>query len=201
MRENRAIVRGTIIENPEYFSATKADEYYMIKVKVIRKSGVEDIIPVVMPRKTIDPNADYVGLRISVDGTLQTIRKEKHLIMYVFAKTGDIYYKYEDEEEEDLNEILFSGSMKNKVIRKTGKKNIPIADVHFLSSKYYFPCIAWNDDVQIVKNAYRDTDMRVTGRFQSREYTKVIDGDEEENKPCVVSKTASEISISKIEVI
>lgn len=193
MRENKAIVRGTIIENPEYFSVTKTDEYYIMKTNVMRKSGVVDVIPVVMPRNSIDPNADYIGMRISIDGKLQTIRKDKHLIMYVYSKTGDIYYKY-DEEEEDLNEIIFSGSMKNKVIRKTGKQNIPIADVHFLSSKFYFPCIAWNDDAKSVEDAKRNTDMKITGRFQSREYTKVIDGEEEK-------KLASEISISKLEIL
>lgn len=194
MRENRAIVRGDIIRNPEYFSSTKNDEYYMIKVGITRKSGVVDEIPLVMPRKSIDPNADYVGMRVSVDGQLQTVRKDKHLIMYVFSKKGDIYYKYEDEQEEDLNEITFTGAMKAKVIRKTSKKDIPIADVHFLSGEFYFPCIAWNTDAKAVKDSKRDTDMRIKGRFQSREYTKVMENEAEK-------KIASEISISKLEIL
>lgn len=193
-RENKAIIRGDILQNPEYFSMTKNDEYYMIKVGVTRLSGTVDEISVVMPRKSIDPDADYVGMRISVDGQLQTVRKDKHLIMYVFATSADIYYRYEDEEEEDLNEITFIGAMKNNILRKTSKLNIPISDVNFLSGKFYFPCIAWNDDAKLVKDSERDTEMKIEGRFQSREYTKVI-GNEAERK------VASEISISKLEVL
>lgn len=192
-RENRAIVRGTIIENPEFFSVTKSDEYYMMKVNVLRKSGTADTIPVVVPRKSIDPNADYINMRISLDGQLQTIRKNRHLIMYVFAKSADIYYNY-DEEEEDLNDILFTGAMKGTVIRKTGKTNLPIADVHFLSNKYFFPCIAWNSDAKRIEKSKWNTEMRVKGRFQSRDYTKVVDGENEE-------KTASEISIQNLEIL
>ena len=192
-KENRAIVRGTIIENPKFFSVTKSDEYYMVKVNVLRKSGTADIIPVVIPRKNIDPNADYINMRINLDGQLQTVRRDGHLIMYVFAISADIYYNY-DENEEDLNDILFTGVMKGTVIRKTGQKQIPIADVHFLSTKFFFPCIAWNKDAKKIKKSKRNTEMKVIGRFQSRDYKKVIEGE-------VKDKTASEISIQKLEIL
>lgn len=188
---NEAIIRGTIISYAELFSVTKGDEYYKIDVEVKRLSGETDIIPVVMPRQTIDPSADYRDMRISLIGQVQTKRDDNgHLIMYVFTKKADIYFGYDDSEE-DINEIKFTGNLKNKIIRKTNKRGIDIADVNFLNKFYYYPCIVWNENVSKIKNMKKNERVLAIGRFQSRQYLKEIDGELE-------SKLAFELSLSDL---
>lgn len=192
MKRNKSIIRGTIVGKPEFFMAKKVDEYYTLQVSVKRNSDVCDIIPVVVPRKTIDPNADYDGMRISLEGILQTIRQDGHLRMYVFSKKSEIYSPYE--EEEDINEISFSGVLKNKVVRETGLRKIPIADIHILNWDYYYPCIVWGDNVTLVDETELGTKMLAKGRFQSRDYEKTDEDGE------VVQMRAYEISLSKLTV-
>ena len=114
---NKVKLKGTIISYCEYFFATKGDEYYKVDVEVKRKSGNIDIVPVVIPRRYIDPNADYRTLRISLNGTIQTKHMGSHLKMYVYTTDSSIYYS--EDEIEDINEVEFSGIMKDKNFRKT----------------------------------------------------------------------------------
>ena len=131
---NDVELRGTICSYAELFFTTMQDEYYKIGVEIKRVSGDIDIIPVVIPRKQIDPNADYNDLRIHVKGLVQTRRDNGHLNMYVFAKEASIYDSYED--EEDVNKVHFSGVLKNKIIRKTSLSNLDIADVFFVNKNH-----------------------------------------------------------------
>lgn len=193
MRTNKVIIRGSIVGKPELFFIEQSDEYYMLKVKIKRNSSIYDIVPVVMPRKDIDSNADYSDMRISLDGTLETRREDGHLRMYVLTKKAEIYSPYED--EKDINEVSFHGILKNKVIRETGLRKIPIADINILNWHYYYPCIVWNEYVDLVNNTDIGTKMSVKGRFQSREYEKT---DDDGN---VTKMTAYEISLFKLDVI
>ena len=185
---NDVELRGTICSYAELFFTTMQDEYYKIGVEIKRLSGDIDIIPVVIPRKQIDPNADYNNLRIYVEkGLVQTIRDNcGHLHMYVFAKEASIYDSYEV--EKDINKIHFSGVLKNKIIRKTSLSNLDIADVFFVNRNNYYPCIAWNDNVKLIEKMDKNTIVDVYARFQSRHYEK---NNEE--------KVVYELSIYKLE--
>lgn len=186
---NDVELRGTICSYAELFFTTMQDEYYKIGVEIKRVSGDIDIIPVVIPRKQIDPNADYNDLRIHVKGLVQTRRDENgHLNMYVFAKESSIYAPYEN--EEDVNKIHISGILKNKVIRKTSLSQIDIADVFFVNRDNYYPCIVWRDNVKLIKQMDKNSKFDIYARFQSRPYEK-----DNENK------IAYELSISKLEKI
>ena len=57
----------------------------------------------------------------------------------------------------------------------------------------YIPCIAWGNNAQHVSQMGVPANLKIVGRIQSREYTKVL----EENGECV-TKTAYEVSISKL---
>lgn len=187
---NDVELRGTICSYAELFFATMQDEYYKLNVEVKRLSGEVDIIPVVLPRKQIDPYADYNDLRIYVKkGLVQTRRDENgHLNMYVFAKESSIYAKYKN--DEDVNRIHISGILKNKVIRKTSLSQIDIADVFFVNRDNYYPCIVWRDNVKLIEQMDKNSKFDIYARFQSRPYEK-------DNK----NKIAYELSISKLEKI
>ena len=59
----------------------------------------------------------------------------------------------------------------------------------------YMPCIAWGRNARFSGNLAVGDNIKIWGRIQSREYQKKISEEE------TVTKTAFEISISKMEVI
>ena len=59
----------------------------------------------------------------------------------------------------------------------------------------YIPCIAWGRNARYCASLNVGDNIKVWGRIQSREYQKRISEDES------VTKTAYEISISKLEVV
>lgn len=182
------VVKGTIKTNPELAFVTKRDEYYLMEVHTKRKSGTVDVVPVLFARKSIDPNADYVGMRINIKGDVQSRRDDdKHLLLYVYAKEAEIYYAYDDTEEEDINEVQFKGTLKKSVFRKT-PSGISIADVYLVHDRYFIPCIAWNNKAEEVSDVDKNTKIEIKARFQSRTYNKEINGMIEE-------RIAYEISI------
>ena len=58
----------------------------------------------------------------------------------------------------------------------------------------YLPCIAWGRNARFVKDFVVGDKVVVSGRIQSREYQKKLDDE-------VVTRTAYEISLSKIELV
>ncbi|HOS70790.1 MAG TPA: single-stranded DNA-binding protein, partial [Bacillota bacterium] len=58
----------------------------------------------------------------------------------------------------------------------------------------YIPCIAWGRNARYSENLKVGDRIRIWGRIQSRDYQKKISEDE------VITRTAYEVSISKMEV-
>ena len=56
----------------------------------------------------------------------------------------------------------------------------------------YIPCIAWGRNAKFAQRLSVGDNIVITGRMQSREYQKKLEDD-------IITKTAYEISISKIE--
>ena len=56
----------------------------------------------------------------------------------------------------------------------------------------YIPCIAWGNNAQIVSQMGVPTNLKIVGRIQSREYSKMCDDNTS------ITKTAYEVSISKL---
>ena len=59
----------------------------------------------------------------------------------------------------------------------------------------YIPCIAWGRNARFVRSLPVGEHIRIIGRIQSRQYQKKLDDD------VVVTRTAYEVSINKIELL
>ncbi|HOS70798.1 MAG TPA: single-stranded DNA-binding protein, partial [Bacillota bacterium] len=59
----------------------------------------------------------------------------------------------------------------------------------------YIPCIAWGRNARYSENLKVGDRIRIWGRIQSRDYQKKVSEDE------VITRTAYEVSISKMEVV
>ena len=199
---NKVYLRGTVKEAPTFYYETMKDEYYRMVIGVKRLSGVEDLVPLVVPKRMIDASMDYTGMRITVEGTLESRREDngerKRLALYVFGINVSIYEAY-DSYEEDINTIHVSCQVKTgTTIRKTPLKERVIADFYVTTSNgkrtSYIPCLAWDDSVEKLKEFQPNDKMELNGRFQSREYQKEINGE-------IFNMIAYEISANDFEKI
>ena len=103
------------------------------------------------------------------------------------------------DEYSNPNSIEITGYVCKEPVFRTTPFNREIADVLLAVNRSYnksdqLPCIAWGRNARFVKEFSVGDKVIVSGRIQSREYQKKIG----EN---VITKTAYEISLSKIELV
>ena len=104
------------------------------------------------------------------------------------------------EEQSKSNQIFLDGFVcKPPIYRKTplGRE---IADVLVAVNRPYgksdyIPCIAWGRNARFAGGLEVGSHLQVSGRVQSREYTKKIGEDEVERR------VAYEVSVSKIDLV
>ena len=106
---------------------------------------------------------------------------------------------YEDEFGDDVNQIILDGYICKTPIYRVTPFSREIADVLLAVNRAYgksdyIPLICWGRNARYCQQLNVGDGIHIEGRLQSREYQKKID---EEN---VVTKTAYEVSVSKLSV-
>ena len=172
----------------------------MVDVKVKRLSDSYDVIPMMVSERLLDVNANYIGYHVEVTGQFRSYNRHEErknrLVLSVFAR--EISFVDEIEESAKSNQIFLDGYIcKAPVYRKTplGRE---IADVLLAVNRPYgksdyIPCICWGRNARFASGFTVGSHVQIWGRIQSREYQKKVGNDK------VISKTAYEVSVSKIE--
>ena len=137
------------------------------------------------------------GELITVTGQLRShnlrIDGKRRLLIYIFA--SNITFENGD----PMNEVTLEGTLcRDPIFRKTplGRE---ICDVMLSVSRGYhradyLPCILWGQTARLFSGCVPGNNVRIRGRLQSREYTKIT-----EDGP--VQKTAYEVSALSGEVL
>ena len=102
----------------------------------------------------------------------------------------------DDDEERNPNIIELTGYVCKPTVYRTTPFKREICDVLIAVNRAYnksdyIPCIAWGRNARFAGSLVVGDKITVSGRIQSREYQKNVDGD-------IVVKTAYEVSISRI---
>lgn len=154
-------------------------------------SGIYDTVLCVTDKPENYKNGD----KVTVEGAVRTKNDKKdkkmHLIIYVFVEKFSIYLG------SDFNDVYLDGFICKEPIYRITPKETRITDVIVASNRAnkksdYTPCILWNRNAEMVKDAAVGTEIEILGRLQSREYVKVFPDGSCENK------TAYEISCENI---
>lgn len=197
-RENNLLtISGKACSKP-YFTHTSNGvnkiRYYEFTLESKRTSGVSDFVKVMISEE-LTKNIDF-NRRLILTGEVRTCNVDKHLHMYLFAKT----IGYFEIEEVDINRFqAVTYICKTPVIRETPSKRI-ITDLTlacirpYLTRSDYFPCITWGAIAKKASSLEVSTKLYINARFQSRYYSKVID-------TIVEQRIAYEVSINEFEVI
>lgn len=179
-------ISGIIEECGYSHKARGGKEIWTFRLRNYRFSGTQDLINIHM--EYTDDLFD--GNRVVIEGDVRTMIHGGKVHVYVFGRTIEPF-----NEEDDINFCQGLGIVcKKGIVRDTpaGKKLI---DFTLMSNseyrKDYIPCIAWFGVANSINDLDTCSSLWISGRLQSRNYEKCIDGKME-------TLTAFELSVSKI---
>jgi hypothetical protein len=192
--KNALVLKGYVTKEPE---CVKDSKYYEFELSIKRHSGAEDLIKVMFDSTEFDKETLCkltVGAHIGLMGRMVAyFDNHKAKIRALATYFGDL-----NGLPEYVNDVYFEGYVsRNPNLRGTplGKTILEL----MISTKYedhvsYVPVIAWNNIANKIKGTKYNDFAMVSGRFQSRDYEKVM----EDGSISIL--TAYEISAYKVYV-
>ncbi len=198
---NEVHLVGEVFSKLSFSHEVYGERFLTFVIKVPRLSDICDYINVTVSERLIKTMDLCEGKFVEIDGQFRSYNNYSstgnRLILTVFARDISLLY---DDDFKNPNYIYLNGYVcKAPVYRITpfGREitDILVAVNRAYNKSDYMPCIAWGRNARFSGNLLVGDNIKIWGRIQSREYQKKISEEE------TVTKTAFEISISKMEVI
>ena len=195
-QNNRVFLKGEIVTEARYSHEVYGEGFYEMEVLVKRLSGQADILPVTVSERLIEKNGLKIGSNLTAIGQFRSYNKlidgKSKLMLTVFIREI-----VDSVGAKNPNNIVLSGYVCKPPVYRTTPFSREIADVLIAVNRAYnksdyIPCIAWGRNARFVKNLAVGEKIALSGRIQSREYTKKFS--ETESKVL----TAYEVSICKL---
>lgn len=193
---NYAELCGVISGKP-VFSHTLHDEvFYTFPLSVERLSGAVDTINILIRQELLESSEITGEQHILVKGELRSYNNKSgngsRLVITVLAKQICLT------DEDDRNFVILRGTLCKLPNLRCTPMGREICDMMLAVNRQYgrsdyLPCIAWGRYAQAAAQLAVGTALRLTGRIQSRQYIKNLDG-------VPVEKTAFEVSAVEIEI-
>lgn len=193
--DNAAHLIGELKEDFSFNHICRGTKMYSSSITVRRDSGVEDVLPIMVPKQVVKEFKRMVkkpvGAVVEIKGRLSSFNEKLSdrvkLRIFIKVKTMTLMAK----DTKHVNEISLKGYICKEVnYRKTPgrtdekgnviKKPSRITDILLavnnkqLNASYYIPCIAWNKEADHASYLKVSDKIAVKGRMQSREYRKEI---------------------------
>lgn len=207
MNENTAVnntvtVLGTISCPLELNHEFYGEKFYKFMLSIPRLSDSSDTIPITISERLITLNNLNVGTSIKIVGQFRSYNnihgENNKLILTVFAREVEIL----DESSKfyNPNQIFLDGFLCKTPIYRVTPFGREISDLILAVNRQYnrsdyIPCIAWGRNARYCEQIQVGDRIRLWGRIQSRNYQK------KNSDGTIISKTAYEVSISKMEVV
>lgn len=194
---NTITLRGELNGLPQYSHDNHGRRFYRFILNVPRLSGTVDSLPVVAEERILNELDLSGGQMLTVNGQVRShnVRTDgsRRLLIFVFA-TGIFA-----EDGEANNQVILEGALcREPVYRRTplGREicDIMLAVTRAFHRADYLPCILWGSTAHQLSQCHTSQRIRLTGRLQSRNYTKQTENGPEE-------RTAYEISALHAEII
>lgn len=193
---NKAYVSGRILTKATFSHEIYGEGFYEMHVGVKRLSGQTDVLPITISERLIEANKLEIGSDVNAFGQFRSYNKlvdgKSKLMLTVFIREI-----LTENNEQNPNSVALSGYICKPPIYRTTPFNREIADILLAVNRAYnksdyIPCIAWGRNARFVKNLQVGEKIALTGRIQSREYTKKLS----ETESRVM--TAYEVSINRL---
>ncbi len=196
---NYVTLSGKVASSPVFSHEVYGEKFYEIILDVKRLSDMTDSIPVSVSERLMLNGLFDIGKEITVNGQFRSYNKvvenKSKLMLTVFVKDAMPL-----QDGVHANSIYLEGFVCKPTVFRTTPFNREIADILLAVNRQYnksdyIPCIAWGRNARYVKTLPVGTHIAVNGRVQSRAYQKRLDNQ------TVVTRTAYEVSVSKVTVI
>lgn len=191
MEENNKIsLVGEVISAPKLSHETHNEKFYTVKVDVKRLSGDIDTLEIIISEKLYDIEKIELGTRYYIEGEIRSYNyyvsetERRKLVINIFAKNLSIA---EETDDECLNNFELIGHICKKPIYRKTPFDREISDILLAVNRLYgksdyLPCIAWGRNAKFASTLEIGDKIKITGRMQSRQYTKKLNDNEEEKK-------------------
>lgn len=191
MEENNKIsLVGEVISSPKLSHETHNEKFYTVKVDVKRLSGDIDTLEIIISEKLYDIEKIKLGTRYYIEGEIRSYNyyvsesERRKLVINIFAKNLSIA---EETDDECLNNFELVGHICKKPIYRKTPFDREISDILLAVNRLYgksdyLPCIAWGRNAKFASTLEIGDKIKITGRMQSRQYTKKLNDNEEEKK-------------------
>lgn len=191
---NRIILRGCVAGKTQLSHRSHEEGFYRFPLAVERLSGNEDVLNILFSERLLPPKELVEGTRVEVRGSLRTFNNKSgvgaKLVITVLAQ--EIVPTTDDH----INDLKLAGT----ICRLGGSRRTPlgreICDLLLAVNRPYgradyLPCIAWGSLAAHCGALDVGDRLRLEGRLQSRQYHKLVDGEQ-------VERTAFEVSVMNL---
>ena len=208
VENNSLTLLGKITNEKRFSHEIYGEKFYIFDLSVPRLSGSADIIPITISERLFKEDELVVDKKVKIDGQFRSYNsyenEKNRLVLTVFAK--DIEFLENQDEEivasKDLtsNEVVLVGYIcKTPIYRQTpfGREisDILLAVNRAYNKSDYIPCITWGRNARFCSKMEVGTEIRITGRVQSRNYEK------KHEDGSVEQRTAYEVSVANLELV
>lgn len=194
---NHITLRGSLTGLPEFSHENHGRKFYRFFLEVPRLSGTVDTLPIVAEERILDEIDLSGGEMLTVNGQVRTYNSRtegvRRLLIFVYAQS------IVAEDGEPINDVLLDGLIcKDPIHRKTplGREicDVMLAVPRGFHRADYLPCILWGRTAQEISRLGVRDGIRISGRLQSRVYTKVTEDGVQERTAYEVSALTAEIT-------
>lgn len=202
LNENNSIyLRGKVKSSLTFSHEVYGEGFYSFFVEANRLSDSSDILPVTISERLIDDDILKIGNLIGITGQIRSYNnyseQKNKLILTVFTK--DIKLS-EDNAEKNPNNVNLNGFICKQPVYRTTPFGREISDILLAVNRAYnksdyIPLICWGRNARFAQNLNVGSNIRISGRMQSRIYQKKLETGE------TIEKTAYEVSVSKMELM
>ena len=192
---NQITLRGSLLSLPRLSHENHGKKFYRFTLEVPRLSGATDLLPVVAEEslvQNLDPSA---GEMVTVQGQIRShnVRSGgvRHLMIFVFAVS------LEAEDGEPINLCTLEGPLCREPVYRRTPLGREICDMMLCVPRAfhradYLPCILWGRTAQAGASCHVRDLVRIQGRLQSRNYTKLTEEGAEERTAYEISALSAE---------
>ena len=193
---NHITLCGTLHTLPEYSHSNHERRFFRFALEVARLSGTADVLPVMAVEDVLLEADLFAGGRFLVTGQIRSFNSRaqtgRRLIISVFADSVTTT------EQPPQNDAHLTGAICKPPIYRRTPLGREICDVMLAVPRQYqrtdyIPCILWGRTAQAAADMPVGTELKLTGRLQSRGYVKLLPEGAEE-------RTAYEFSVMEMEI-
>ena len=181
---------------PEFSHENHGKRFFRFILEVQRLSGAVDQLPVIAEEPLIQDIDHSGGEMLTVTGQIRShnYRSDgvRRLMVFVFASSVFA------EDGEPINEVTIEGPLcREPTFRRTplGREicDVMLAVPRAFHRADYLPCILWGRTAQEVSSCHTRDRIRISGRLQSRVYTKLTEDGAQERTTYEISALSADI--------